>query len=152
MTPSMTSDTSRRASPRSLDGAGVVRSLVAGLLYGGGAFSIGFGLGVVRELMLAPYITSDLAIVVETPIMMWIVFHLARAFARWLKVPTTGAARLLMGTAGLALVVAAENQLSWVWQARSIFEQWALYGFLAAAATFVGLAWFWMAPTFFSRR
>ena len=127
-------------------------AVLAGATYFAMVFGIGFVVGVFRELVIAPRITSDLAIVVETPFMAWIAFHLARASARWFRTPATTNARLLMGSVALGLLIWAEDFITHAWRGRSVFEQWTLYGYLAAAATLGGLAWVWIAPMLAARR
>lgn len=128
-----------------------LRAIVAGFLYAVLAFLVGCAMGMLREQFVAPRITSELAIVVETPLMCWIVLQLARGQARWLNVPTSAAARLIMGSVAVGLLVLAENTIAYAWMGRSVFEQWGLYGYLAMAATFAGLTWFWLAPLIAAR-
>lgn len=123
-----------------------LRPLAAGAAYAGMLFLVGCLAGVIRELVLAPRITSDLGIVVETPLMMWVAFHLARASGRWLGVAPGRGGRLVMGAAALAVLLSAENAASHAWLGRSVFEQWSLYGYLALGATLSGLVFTLLAP------
>ena len=142
----MDPDASAADRGRSYQGLWPLRAVAAGLSYAAIVFLIGSVAGVLRELFVAPRITSDLAIVAETPLMCWIALLVARGQAGWLKVPASVPARLIMGMVALALLVWGENLVTEAWMGRSIVTQWSLYGYLAAAATFAGLAWFWLAP------
>ena len=140
-----------RAVSHPTGGFGLLRALLAGGAYFAAAFLLGWAVGLFRETVVAPHITSDLAIGVETPFMAWAAFHIARYSARRLFVPPSMPARLFMGSIALGLLVWAEDVLSHALRDRSVFEQWGLYGYLAAGATFVGLAWFWLAPLIAAR-
>lgn len=140
-----------RASTHWSETAWPLRTVLAGAVYFAAVFLLGWGVGVFREMVIAPRITSDLAIVVETPFMAWAAFYLARYSARWLYVPPSAAARLVMGSVALVLLLLAEDSLARALRDRSVFEQWGLYGYLAAAATFAGLAWVWIAPALAAR-
>lgn len=124
-----------------------LRVSVAGLVYAGVALTAGVALGIPRELFLAPHITSDLAVVAETPVMALIVWLTARMVTNSFNLVDAGP-RAATGLVGLALVIAAENALSLALRGESILAHWALYGFLAAGATLVGLAWFALAPLY----
>lgn len=125
--------------------AGVGATLAGAVLYALAALAAGTALGVPRELFLAPRVTSDLAVVIEAPMMAGIVWLAARFIVRRLGV-SGRAARLTMGVIALALVVGAENLMSWRLRGESVFAHWALFGYLAAAANLAGLVWFLFAP------
>lgn len=124
----------------------IVRALTAGGLYFLIALGTGFALGVVRELLVAPRLTSDLAVVLETPVMAVAVWFAAGFAVRRLHVPAGFGLRLAMGALALALLLGAEALLSQALRGESLLGRWALYGYFAAAANLGGLSWFTFAP------
>lgn len=124
----------------------IVRALTAGGLYFLIAFMVGFALGVVRELFVAPYVTSDLAVVLETPVMAVVSWFAAGFSIRRLSAPGDPARRLIVGVLALGLLLGAEELLTQALRGGSLLEQWSSYGYLAMAANFAGLTWFTVAP------
>jgi len=118
----------------------------AGAAYFAATFLVGFAVGYVRETFVAPFITSDLAVVVETPLMAFVVWRLARAVVGWVGEGAVAWVRLVIGAVGLALLVASEDLLSRLMRGESVFQHWGWMGYLAATATFAGLAWMFFAP------
>lgn len=84
----------------------------AGVAYFAAAFALGFVLGTVRVLWLAPSIGALAAVAIEVPIMLvaswWICARLLRRFA----VPRNIPARIMMGTLAFALLMLAEFALA----------------------------------------
>lgn len=82
--------------------------LTAGLAYGGAVFALGFILGTMRELWLAPLFGRDAVVLVEGPLILiaaWLVcWWVLRRFA----LPPVPAGRLLMGAAAFALLMVGE--------------------------------------------
>lgn len=124
----------------------IVRALTAGGLYFLVAFTAGFMFGAFRELVVAPLVTLDLAIVLETPVMAVVVWLAAGFSIRRLGVPGNLASRLPMGLLALGLLLGAEELLTRVMRGGSLLDHWATFGNLAAAANFAGLVWFTLAP------
>lgn len=124
----------------------LVRALTAGGLYFLIAFTAGFALGAVRELVIAPRVTSDLAIVLETPVMAVVAWFAAGFSIRRLAVPDDLGSRLPMGLLALALLLGAEELLTQALRGGSLLEHWSMYGYLATAANLAGLIWFTLAP------
>jgi hypothetical protein len=124
----------------------IVRALTAGGLYFLIAFVVGFVLGAVRELAIAPRIGSDLAILLETPVMAIVAWFAARFSIRRLSVPRGLAARLPMGVLALILLLGAEALLTQALRGGSLLDHWKTFGFLAMLANVIGLVWFALAP------
>ncbi len=79
------------------------RAAWAGLAYFGIVFAAGFGLGVLRVLVLAPSVGEIAAVVIELPVILAASWVVCRWLIKRLDVPKDLTARLIMG--GLALVV-----------------------------------------------
>ena len=83
----------------------------AGVLYFAVVFVVGFALGTVRVLWIAPRIGARAAELAELPVMLAITVVAALWAVRRLAVPPSSAARLTMGFIALALMLAAELAL-----------------------------------------
>jgi hypothetical protein len=90
----------------------VVRTLKASLLYFVIVFGAGFVLGPIRILWAAPRFGPRGAELMEMPIMLTVIFLTARWTVRRLGVSALPARRLAMGSAALALLLAAEFTLA----------------------------------------
>jgi len=121
------------------------RTLAAAAVYAAAALAVGVALGVPRELYLAPRITSDLAVVAETPLMALAIWLIARPLVQGFALKSA-AARAAMGGLALIAVLVVEDVLNRGLHGESVFAHWALYGYLAGAANLAGLAWFALAP------
>ena len=87
-------------------------TIKAGAAYFAVVFAIGFALGTVRTLFLAPRLGEQLAVLIELPLMLaasW--FVCGWAVRRW-QVPPAVAPRLTMGAVAFALLMLAEVTLS----------------------------------------
>lgn len=85
-----------------------MRTLKAGVLYFALVFSAGFVLGVPRVLWLVPRLGTRTAELMESPIMLVVIFLAAGWVVRRLSLPPTVAARLGPGLVALGLLLAAE--------------------------------------------
>lgn len=85
-----------------------MRTLKAGVLYFALVFSAGFVLGVPRVLWLVPRLGTRTAELIESPIMLVVIFLAAGWVVRRLSLPPTVAARLGPGLVALGLLLAAE--------------------------------------------
>jgi hypothetical protein len=85
--------------------------LAAGALWFAAMLALGFLLGPLRELVLAPRLGAAGAVAVEAVPMVAAMALLAPWIARRLRVPPTAGARLGMGLLGLLLLVLAETAL-----------------------------------------
>lgn len=102
------------------------------MLYFLAVFAAGFLLGLVRVLILVPLCGELLAVGLELPFMLWISWIASARIAVWMEIPARRADRLLMGGAGLALLLLAEAALS-----RGIYGL-SLAAFLAGLTTPAG--------------
>lgn len=84
----------------------------AGVAYFALVFALGFLLGTLRVLLLAPVLGATVAVLLELPLMLaaswWVCAWLLRRFA----VPSAATARLLMGGCAFALLLLAEFALA----------------------------------------
>jgi hypothetical protein len=87
------------------------RIVPAGLAYGGGAFALGFVLGVVRTLWVAPRLGPTAAVLLEVPVMLAATWLLSLALCRGMRIPETRAARLALGAVAFVLLMAFEALL-----------------------------------------
>ncbi len=124
----------------------IVRALTAGGLYFLIAFAAGFVFGAIRELAVTPRMTSDLAIVLEAPVMAVVVWFAAGFSVRQLDVPRSFAFRLPMGVLALGLMLGAEDILTRVMRGGSLLDHWATFGLLATGTILASLFWFTLAP------
>lgn len=97
----------------------IERVLQAGAAYFGALFALGFVLGTIRVLAVAPRLGELGAVALELPIMLlasW--FACAWAVRRW-SVPAATGARVLMGAWAFALLLGAETALGTIGFGRS---------------------------------
>ena len=85
--------------------------LKAGVLYFARVFRVGFILGPIRVLGVAPRLGTRMAELLETPVMLAITILAARWIVRRLAVPPTLSCRLGMGCIALILMLVAEFAL-----------------------------------------
>lgn len=124
-----------------------VRALTAGGLYFLIALAFGFVLGALRETLAAPRLGSDLAIVLETPLMAGVAWLAAGFSVRRCEVPGRIALRLSMALLALALLIGVEELLTRALRGVSLLDHWRTFGRLAAVANLAGLLWFTLAPS-----
>ena len=108
----------------------------AGALYAIVAFSIGFILGTVRVLLLAPRLGETTAVIIEAPIMLAASWFVCRWCVARLNVGPTVPTRSLMGLVAFLVLMLAEVGLGAVF-GRSLGDQLAGYGSPSGA---IGLA------------
>jgi hypothetical protein len=80
----------------------------AGLAYGAVIFALGFILGTLRELLLAPLIGRTAVVWIEAPLLLLASWFAAGWLIRRLRVEARLSARLVMGAAAFALLMAGE--------------------------------------------
>jgi hypothetical protein len=114
----------------------VFQATKAGALYAIVVFSIGFILGTIRVLLLAPRLGEATAVIVEVPIMLTASWFVCRWCVDRLDVRRTVPARSLMGLVAFLVLMSAEVGLGAVF-GRSLADQLAIYRSLAGA---IGLA------------
>jgi hypothetical protein len=108
----------------------------AGALYAIIVFLIGFLLGTIRVLLLAPHLGETTAVIVEAPIMLTASWFVCGWCVDRLDVRRTAPARSLMGAVAFLVLMSAEAGLG-AGFGRSLLDQLAGYGSLAGA---IGLA------------
>ena len=104
----------------------------AGALYAMTVFVIGFILGTIRVLLVAPRLGETTAVIVEAPIMLAASWFVCRWCVDRLNVRRTVPARSSMGLVAFVVLMSAEVGIGTVF-GRSIADQLAAYGSLAAA-------------------
>lgn len=95
-------------------------------------FVIGFALGAVRVLVVAPRFGDMNAVLIELPIMLALSWIACTWAARRFAVPPDVPARLTMGTLAFALLMLSELALSVFALGRTPGERLAVYGTLGA--------------------
>jgi hypothetical protein len=105
----------------------MVSSLKAGCVYFLLVFAMGFALGIVRVLLLSPLLGEMLAVLIELPVILLASWLICRKLIERLTVPSTLAARLLMGATALALLLSAEALMSVLLFERSLAGHLELY-------------------------
>ena len=114
----------------------VFRATKAGAFYAIIVFVIGFILGTIRVLLLAPRLGETIAVIVEAPVILAASWFVCRSCVARLDVRRTVSARSLMGLVAFLVLMSAEIGLGAV-LGRSLVDQLATYGSLAGA---IGLA------------
>lgn len=99
----------------------------AGLAYFAAVFALGFVMGTVRTLWLAPRFGAVTAVAIELPIMIAASWFACRACVRRFAVPETVADRVLMGALAFALLMLAELAISVLLSQLTPREHFALY-------------------------
>ena len=123
-----------------------MKSLKAGALYFVLVFGAGFVLGPIRILWLAPRVGERAAELIEEPIMLAVTILAARWITRRLAVPAAAGARLAMGFAGLALLLAAEFSLVLSLRGLTLADYFAQRDPVAAAVYYAMLGVFALMP------
>ena len=108
----------------------------AGALYAIVVFSIGFVLGTIRVLLLAPRLGETIAVIVEAPVILAASWFVCRWCVDRLDVRRTVSARSLMGLVAFLVLISAEVGMGAMF-GRSLGDQLAGYG---SAAGVIGLA------------
>jgi hypothetical protein len=85
-----------------------VRIVRAAMLYFALVFGVGFVLGFVRVLWVAPRLGERVAELAEAPIMVLVTVLAARAVVRRLAAPSTAGQRLAIGLVALGALLVAE--------------------------------------------
>ncbi len=104
-------------------------SVLGGLVYFAITFAVGFLLGVVRQLFLAPALGDTAGLLIEAPLILVTAYYVARAVVRGLPVPSTTIDRLVVGGVGLSALLATEYAMA------AVLRGWTLQQWLEALAT-----------------
>jgi hypothetical protein len=115
----------------------VFQATKAGALYAIVVFSIGFILGTIRVLLLAPRLGETTAVIIEAPIMLAASWFVCRWCVDRLDVRRTVSARSLMGLAAFLVLMSVEVVGMGAVLGRSLVDQLSSYGSLFGA---IGLA------------
>jgi hypothetical protein len=114
----------------------VLRAAKAGALYAIIVFLIGFILGTIRVLLLAPRLGETTAVIIEAPVILAASWFVCRWCVDRLGVSRTGPVRSLMGFVAFLVLISAEVGLGSV-LGRSLVDQLVTYGSPSGA---IGLA------------
>ncbi len=118
------------------------RSMKAAVAYFALVFGTGFILGAIRVPFLVPRWGERTAELVETPIMLVVVFFAARFVVRRFSLPERWAERVTVGVTALALMLIAEVLLAASLQDRSLREYIASRDPVSGTAYLIALALF----------
>jgi hypothetical protein len=102
-----------------------------GLLYFLAVFTFAFAMGIARQLVVAPWLGSSAAVLLEVPILVVASWIVARRLLRYRSL--TVSERAVMGATAFTLTMASEAALSVIMRGQSVSD-WA-----AAVATPLGL-------------
>jgi hypothetical protein len=114
----------------------IFRAIEAGALYAIIVFLLGFILGTIRVLLLAPRLGETIAVIVEAPIILGASWFVCRWCVSRLDVRRAVPARSLIGLVAFLVLMSAEVGMGAVF-GRPLGDQLAAYGSLAGA---IGLA------------
>jgi ABC-type uncharacterized transport system permease subunit len=129
----------------------VTRAIVAGILYFAAAFALGFVLGTVRTLWLAPRLGAAAATALELPVMLAFSWLVCGWLLRKGSVPHTLPARLAMGATAFVLLMIAEAGVSVLLLGRTVRDHLATYRELAPLLGLAAQIAFALFPTFHRR-
>ncbi|GAB4295391.1 MAG: hypothetical protein Kow0058_12970 [Roseovarius sp.] len=122
------------------------RALAAGVMYFAAIFAAGIVLGTARVLLLVPRIGETAAVAAELPLMLALSWGVAGALIARARVPAAVAARLVMGSAGLMLLLVAEAILATRGLGQSLAQHLAHYATAAGALGLAGQLGFGLMP------
>jgi hypothetical protein len=115
----------------------VTRAFIAGTSYFLALFALGFLLGTVRVLFVAPHLGTLAATLLEVPVMLTAAYFLCRWVLRRWRVPRNPGCRWMMVAWFLVLLFVFETVLGILLFGRSLSEQAAV---LATPAGLLGLS------------
>ncbi len=113
------------------------QAIRAGLVYVLAVFAIGFGLGIVRTLLVIPRVGTIAAVLIEAPVLLALAWRICGALLRRFAVPAGWLPRLVMGATAFGVLMLAELLLAVVLLGQSPAQHWARY---ADPAEQIGLA------------
>jgi hypothetical protein len=129
-----------------------VRELKAALATVALAMLAGTLLGIARTLWLQPAVGRELAIALETPVMLAFGAVVVRRAVSRFGVADAAGPRLATGALILLLLVAAEDALNRVLRGGSVLGYWAHYSTTARLLTAAGLVGYALLPLLVGRR
>lgn len=98
---------------------------IAGSIYFAAVFAAGFALGVLRTLVLEPWLGALPAVLVELPIILGVAWLACARVLR--RIPLAAAGPVLMGAVAFGLLMLAEAGISVLLAGRSLPQHLALY-------------------------
>jgi hypothetical protein len=104
------------------------RAALAGVLYAIALFALGFVLGTIRVLLVAPRLGQTVATLIELPVMLTAAFFVCRWVLRHWQLPPALSGRALMAVCFLALLLSLEVLLGVTLFGRTAGEQWTALG------------------------
>jgi hypothetical protein len=108
-------------------------ALKAGAAYFAVVFLVGFALGTLRALVVAPRVGAVFAVLIEAPVILTASWFVCRGCVGYFRVRARALDRLAMGAAAFGLLMAAEMTLSVLAFGQSVSEHLATYLTLAGA-------------------
>jgi hypothetical protein len=130
----------------------IPRQLAApALTYFALVFGVGFVLGIVRVLWLAPQLGTQAAELAEAPVMLVVIFFAARWIAKRFAVPASAKMRLSVGLIAFACLLAVEFTVVLWLQGITIRESIANRDPVSGAVYAASLIVFALMPLFVSR-
>lgn len=126
--------------------------LKAGALYFTLVFAVGFVLGTIRTLWIAPALGARTAELIEEPIMVGVSIFAARWVVRWLRFPVDWRSRLALGCVALGLMLLAEfTFVLWI-RGLTLREYLAARDPISGGAYVLALVAFALMPIFAGRK
>jgi hypothetical protein len=110
----------------------MTRAIRAGLAYVAIVFAIGFGLGMIRVLLVIPRFGAVVAVCIEAPVLLALAWWTCGALVRRFAVPDSPLARVIMGGLAFVILMAAELAMSILLLGRTPAQHWAGYKDTAA--------------------
>lgn len=102
-------------------------ALKAGTTYFALVFAVGFALGIVRVLLLVPFLGEAAAVLIEVPIILAISWVVCGWLLDLFAVPRRWDHRLVMGATAFMLLILAEFALARFALGRSVGQQFETY-------------------------
>lgn len=133
-------------------GNGIPRALIASVVYFALTFGAGFCFALIRIPFLEPRLGSRWAELIELPAMIVVIVFACRWTLRRLAVPPNAGARLVMGSAALALMLTAEFGLVLSLRGMTIEQYFATRDPVSGAAYYLSLLFFAALPSLVGRR
>jgi hypothetical protein len=103
-------------------------ALIAGVAYVAATFTVGFGLGILRTLVVAPHVGALAATAIETPLILGASWLICRFLVGALAVPAEWPTRAVMGATAFALLMLVEATVAMLAFGQSLAGHLAHYG------------------------
>ncbi len=127
-------------------------SVVAGAVYFAIVFAVGFALGTIRVLGLAPALGETTATLIEGPFILGASWLACGFSIRRFNVAANASSRLTMGAVAFALLIGAETLLGVFGFGQTLGDVFARYGTTAGAIGLAGQILFGLFPLLRERR